>query len=120
MVHHSFGDIVLLFSFLEESAVIDDAHLDELIDVFGWESFRREGFFVLIVPSSSLIRHIESGLFVLISGIDKGCLFLAFCKFTSSCLFFYETCRETVTVSHLNILWSGGPGSNRHTQGLKP
>lgn len=100
LVHHSFGDVVFLFSFFKESTLVDDAHFYELIDVFRWESLWGKCFFILVVAVSLLVWHVKTWLFILISCIDKGCLFLAFCKFTSSCLFLYETCGETMRICH--------------------
>ena len=59
-IRHRFGDIVFFLSFFEKSTFIDDSHLNELIDIFCWELFLRECFFVLIVSSSFLVREIES------------------------------------------------------------
>jgi hypothetical protein len=110
LVHHSFGDIVFLFSFFEESAIIKYSLFDEGVDIFGWESLRREGFFILHVASALLIGHIETWLFVLISCIDKRLLLFTLGELTSSSLFFYETCRETVTVSHFDFFMERGTG----------
>jgi hypothetical protein len=33
-INHGLRDVVFLFSFFEEPSLIDDTHLDELVDIF--------------------------------------------------------------------------------------
>lgn len=99
-IYHGFCDIVFLLSFLEKSTFIEDSLFDQRVDVLCWEFFLWKGFFVLHIASTLLVWEIESRLFVLISSIDKSGFFLSLWKFSSSCLFFYESWWESVTVSH--------------------
>ena len=59
-VDHRFGNIVFFLSFFEESAFIDDAELDELVDIFGGEFLFWKGFLILHVPSPFLVTEVES------------------------------------------------------------
>ena len=129
-VNHRFCNIIFLFSLLEKSSFIEYSLFDKCIDIFCRELFLRKSFLILHVSSSLFIGKIKARLFIFISCIDKCRLFLSFRKLSCSCLFFYESCRESVTVCHEKKIkikkfskrekWSGETGSNRHTQGLKP
>ena len=120
-VGHGFSEEIFLFSFSEESSLVDDSELNECICIFCWEFFLWKCFLILHISGSFLVRHIEPRLLVLITRIRNSWLLFPFWEFSSSGLFFYDTRFETVTVSHFDFLWwSGEPGLNRYTQGLKP
>ena len=58
-IRHRFGEKVFLFSFFEESSLVDDPESDECICIFAWEFFLRKCFLVLHISGSLLVRHVE-------------------------------------------------------------
>ena len=93
LIDHRFRDVVFLFPFFEEAAIVEDSLLDEGVDVLGREAFRREGLLILEVSSAFFVREIIPGFLILIPSIGHHRFFLAFGELTSGGLFFYETCR---------------------------
>ena len=71
-IYHRLCEVVFLFSFFEESPFIDDSHLDELIDILGWEFLFWECLFILEIANTPFERRIDSDLFIFISRINKG------------------------------------------------
>ena len=99
-IDHWVSDIVFLFSFFEESSIIDDSHFFELVYIFCGEFFLWEGILVLYIASPLLVWEIESRLFILISSIDKSHLLLALRELTSGGLFFDDARFESVGIGH--------------------
>ncbi len=122
-IEHGFGDEIFLFSFFKKTSFIENSHFYEFIDFFCWEFFLWKIFLIFKILCSLFVTCIFSYLWIFISNIHLRRFFLVFGKFSSCCLFFYNSRCQSVTICHINRykkIWSGGPGSNRHTRGLKP
>ena len=100
-VYHWFGNIIFLLSFFKKSSFINDSHLNQLIDIFCWKLFLWEGFLILHISSSFFVWEIESRLLIFVSSINEHRFFLSFWKLSSGCLFFYETCWESMRIGHV-------------------
>ena len=119
LIDHRFRNVIFLLSLEEKSTLIDDTHIDETFYLLSREFLFRERLFILQVSDTPLIAHIRTELLIFIPSKNCHRLLFPFCETTSCGLFFYDRCFESVTICHEKN-WSGGPGSNRHTQGLKP
>ena len=119
LIDHRFRNVIFLLSLEEKSTFIDDTHIDETFYLLSREFLFRERLFILQVSDTPLIAHIRTELLIFIPSKNCHRLLFPFCETTSCGLFFYDRCFESVTICHEKN-WSGGPGSNRHTQGLKP